>query len=205
MSGIAGQFFKQFGITVSVQVFFSLLAARFVTPMLAAYFLQGSRTHEEQPPGRILQAYTRLVTWSVRHYFITVLIGLVHLRRLDLEHHAAAARLPAGAGHRALAARDRAAAGLAARRHREGDRGNRRRACASGPRSRASSSTAAGCRRARSEVRRAALIINYTPKSRSHDHPARARTRDRPANSKTFPTSATGSSTKTACARSRWS
>src|ERR1700724_909317 len=31
MSGIAGQFFKQFGITVSVQVFFSLLAARFVT------------------------------------------------------------------------------------------------------------------------------------------------------------------------------
>ncbi len=40
MSGIAGQFFKQFGITVSVQVFFSLLAARFVTPMLAAYFLK---------------------------------------------------------------------------------------------------------------------------------------------------------------------
>src|SRR5204862_7463501 len=39
MSGIAGQFFKQFGITVSVQVFFSLLAARFVTPVLAAYFL----------------------------------------------------------------------------------------------------------------------------------------------------------------------
>ena len=33
MSGIAGQFFKQFGITVSVQVFFSLLAARFVTPV----------------------------------------------------------------------------------------------------------------------------------------------------------------------------
>ena len=29
MPGIAGQFFKQFGITVSVQVFFSLLAARF--------------------------------------------------------------------------------------------------------------------------------------------------------------------------------
>ena len=39
MSGIAGQFFKQFGITVSVQVLFSLLAARFITPMLAAYFL----------------------------------------------------------------------------------------------------------------------------------------------------------------------
>src|SRR2546429_1302620 len=74
MSGIAGQFFKQFGITVSVQVFFSLLAARFVTPVLAAYFLK-DHPHDDPPPGRILQTYTKLVTWSVRHYFITVLIG----------------------------------------------------------------------------------------------------------------------------------
>src|SRR3979490_380516 len=74
MSGIAGQFFKQFGITVSVQVFFSLLAARFVTPVLAAYFLKDTH-HEDPPPGRVLQTYTRLVTWSVKHYFITVMIG----------------------------------------------------------------------------------------------------------------------------------
>lgn len=74
MSGIAGQFFKQFGITVSVQVFFSLLAARFVTPVLAAYFLK-DHPHDDPPPGRVLKAYTRLVTWSVKHYFITVLIG----------------------------------------------------------------------------------------------------------------------------------
>ena len=75
MSGIAGQFFKQFGITVSVQVFFSLLAARFVTPVLAAYFLK-HHAHVEPPPGRILRTYHRLVAWSVKHYFITVLIGL---------------------------------------------------------------------------------------------------------------------------------
>jgi multidrug efflux pump subunit AcrB len=75
MSGIAGQFFKQFGITVSVQVFFSLLAARFVTPVLAAYFMKDSHHDHNPPPGRVLNAYTRLVTWSVRHYFITVLIG----------------------------------------------------------------------------------------------------------------------------------
>jgi multidrug efflux pump subunit AcrB len=74
MSGVAGQFFKQFGITVSVQVFFSLLAARFVTPVLAAYFLK-DHPHDEAPPGRVLQTYTRLVTWSVKHYLITVLIG----------------------------------------------------------------------------------------------------------------------------------
>ncbi len=74
MSGIAGQFFKQFGITVSVQVFFSLLAARFVTPVLAAYFLK-DHPHDDPPPGRVLRTYTRLVTWSVKHYFVTVLIG----------------------------------------------------------------------------------------------------------------------------------
>ncbi len=74
MSGVAGQFFKQFGITVSVQVFFSLLAARFVTPVLAAYFMKDSH-HNDPPPGRVLNAYNGLVTWSVRHYFITVLIG----------------------------------------------------------------------------------------------------------------------------------
>jgi multidrug efflux pump subunit AcrB len=74
MSGIAGQFFKQFGITVSVQVFFSLLAARFVTPVLAAYFLK-HHPHDAPPPGRVLRTYTGLVTWSVDHYFVTVLIG----------------------------------------------------------------------------------------------------------------------------------
>src|SRR5262249_55434438 len=75
MPGIAGQFFKQFGITVSVQVFFSLLAARFVTPMLAAYFMK-HHDHDDPPPGRILSAYHGVVKWSVRHYYITVLIGI---------------------------------------------------------------------------------------------------------------------------------
>ncbi|MCJ2043893.1 efflux RND transporter permease subunit [Methylobacterium sp. J-078] len=74
MSGIAGQFFKQFGITVAVQVLFSLLAARFVTPMLAAYLMKPHHA-EEKPPGPILRAYTRLVTLSVRWSFVTVLIG----------------------------------------------------------------------------------------------------------------------------------
>jgi multidrug efflux pump subunit AcrB len=74
MSGVAGQFFKQFGITVSVQVFFSLLAARFVTPVLAAYFMKDTH-HEDPPPGIALRNYHKLVTWSVKHYFITILIG----------------------------------------------------------------------------------------------------------------------------------
>ena len=75
MGGIAGQYFKQFGITVAVSVFFSLLVARFVTPMLGAYFLR-SGGHEEGEAAW-LRAYTRLVRWSVRHRFATVGLGLV--------------------------------------------------------------------------------------------------------------------------------
>ena len=43
MSGIAGQYFRQFGLTVAIAVLFSLLVARFVTPVLAAYFLRAPR------------------------------------------------------------------------------------------------------------------------------------------------------------------
>ena len=42
MSGQVGQFFREFGVTVSVAVLFSLLIARFVTPLMAAYFLRAA-------------------------------------------------------------------------------------------------------------------------------------------------------------------
>ncbi|MGD9657880.1 MAG: efflux RND transporter permease subunit [Methylocystis sp.] len=74
MPGIAGQFFKQFGITVAVQVLFSLLAARFVTPILAAYFMKPHQSKEEEP-GPVLRAYERLVTLSVHRSLATCLIG----------------------------------------------------------------------------------------------------------------------------------
>ena len=45
MGGIIGQFFKQFGLTVAAAVFFSLLVARLLTPVIAAYAL------EERPQG----------------------------------------------------------------------------------------------------------------------------------------------------------
>ncbi len=76
MSSVPGQFFKQFGITVSVQVLFSLLCARMITPMLAAYFLRPHK-HEEKADGRTMRNYLRLVTGAVRHRFITVAIGLI--------------------------------------------------------------------------------------------------------------------------------
>ena len=76
MQSIPGQFFKQFGITVSVQVIFSLICARLITPMLAAYLLKPHHRPEKRE-GFILRLYTRLITWSIRHRFITIAIGLI--------------------------------------------------------------------------------------------------------------------------------
>ncbi len=76
MGGIAGQYFKQFGLTVAIAVFFSLLVARLITPLLAAYFL---RAHPEKVvrEGLIMSSYVRLVTWSVRHRFVTMIAGVL--------------------------------------------------------------------------------------------------------------------------------
>jgi len=76
MGGIAGQYFKQFGLTVAFAVFFSLLVARLITPLLAAYFMRASAGHSNRE-GPLLRAYTRLLAWSVRHRFLTVALGLL--------------------------------------------------------------------------------------------------------------------------------
>jgi multidrug efflux pump subunit AcrB len=49
MPGISGQFFKNFGFTVVVAVLMSLLVARMITPLMAAYFL---KSHGEEPHAR---------------------------------------------------------------------------------------------------------------------------------------------------------
>src|SRR5260370_33117770 len=63
-------------MAVSVQVLVSLLCARLITPMVAAYFL-APRQHSEKAVGPVMRQYTRRLTWSVRHRWITVGIGLL--------------------------------------------------------------------------------------------------------------------------------
>jgi hydrophobe/amphiphile efflux-1 (HAE1) family protein len=74
MGGIAGQYFKQFGITVAVAVLFSLAVARLITPLMAAYFLR-DHGHRETGDGFIMRHYVRLLGWSVRHRFVTIAMG----------------------------------------------------------------------------------------------------------------------------------
>ena len=74
MGGIAGQYFKQFGITVAIAVLFSLAVARLITPLLAAYFLRDTG-HRHVKEGMVMRNYVRLLGWSVRHRFVTILMG----------------------------------------------------------------------------------------------------------------------------------
>ena len=90
MGGIAGQYFKQFGLTVSAAVFFSLLVARLITPMLAAYFMR--ETHHEDREGRLTRGYTALLGWSVRHRIVTVGLGIL----IFIGSLAATSLLPSG-------------------------------------------------------------------------------------------------------------
>ena len=76
MSGIAGQYFKQFGLTVAVAVLFSLLVARLITPMMAAYFLRDGIAPEEEKDGYIMRSYVRILGWTLRHRTITLLLGV---------------------------------------------------------------------------------------------------------------------------------
>lgn len=75
MTGTTGQFFKEFGITVAVAVFFSLLVARLITPLMAAYFMKGG--HVERPPGALTNTYRKALVWSVRRPFLAAGMGLV--------------------------------------------------------------------------------------------------------------------------------
>ena len=116
MGGIAGQYFKQFGLTVAVAVFFSLLVARLITPMLAAYFLRG-HGHAEPKPGLVMRGYLALLRTTLRFRWLTLLAGIALLRRLDLRDGPPAVGLHPEGGrqpHRLLA---RAAARQPARRH----------------------------------------------------------------------------------------
>ena len=87
MGGIPGIIFKQFGITASVAVLASLLVARLVTPMMAAYIMKPSgKTHEGD--GRLMRSYLWAVKGALRRRWIPVLgtVGFLAFTILLLSH-----------------------------------------------------------------------------------------------------------------------
>ncbi len=73
MPGTVGQFFKEFGLTVAVAVLFSLVVARLLTPLLAAYFLKANVHPSPRPAfkGR----YRNVLEWSLNHRIVSCIIG----------------------------------------------------------------------------------------------------------------------------------
>jgi multidrug efflux pump subunit AcrB len=71
MSGTVGKFFVQFGWTAAIAVFFSLLVARMLTPLMAAYLLRSPALQSEQAP-RWMNIYLSWARWCLRHRVLTV-------------------------------------------------------------------------------------------------------------------------------------
>ena len=76
LGGLVGQFFIQFGFTVAVAVFMSLLVARLISPLLAAYTLK-PHAAIRGADGPVMDWYLRALRWSVQHRTMTLLTGLV--------------------------------------------------------------------------------------------------------------------------------
>lgn len=75
MGGVVGKFFEPFGMTAAISVFFSLVVARMLTPMMAAYMLKAPKVHQ-QKDGWIMTHYLRLMKWCLRHRFITLILAI---------------------------------------------------------------------------------------------------------------------------------
>ncbi|MEM0979025.1 MAG: efflux RND transporter permease subunit, partial [Cyanobacteria bacterium P01_H01_bin.58] len=94
MGGTVGQFFKPFGLTVSVAVLTSLLVARTLSPVLAAYWLRqkaastakplgdhplpGSQTVDSEtlPTSGLDRIYKSLLSWALHHRWIVVILAI---------------------------------------------------------------------------------------------------------------------------------
>ena len=61
MPGIPGQYFRQFGMTVAIAVAFSLLVARLITPMMAAYLMRSKDALHEHEDSIFMRGYLAVV------------------------------------------------------------------------------------------------------------------------------------------------
>jgi multidrug efflux pump subunit AcrB len=74
MGGIPGKFFVQFGWTAAVAVMFSLVVARLLTPMMAAYFLRPRALHETP---KWLEIYLVWAKWCLKNRVLTLIFTAV--------------------------------------------------------------------------------------------------------------------------------
>jgi multidrug efflux pump subunit AcrB len=82
MGGVPGLFFKQFGWTAVLAILASLMVARLLTPMMAAYLLKPKALSQpagngaalaELPDGWLMARYMATMRWCLRHRGLTML------------------------------------------------------------------------------------------------------------------------------------
>lgn len=67
MPGVVGQFFKSFAIAACVSVFFSLVVARTLTPLMGAYLLKRDQGRDHSDPAW-MKVYLRIVRWVLNDF-----------------------------------------------------------------------------------------------------------------------------------------
>jgi len=72
MSGVPGKFFVQFGWTAAIAVLFSLVVARMLTPMMAAYVLKPPKSEHREPLW--MNTYLGWARWCLKYRALTMLI-----------------------------------------------------------------------------------------------------------------------------------
>ncbi|TGE33873.1 efflux RND transporter permease subunit [Desulfosporosinus sp. Sb-LF] len=86
MSGMIGQYFKEFGLTIVVATMFSLLVSFTITPMLASRLLKTEKkevTPEHKKAGlfgKVTKKYREALIWSLEHrkrVLLFVLVGII--------------------------------------------------------------------------------------------------------------------------------
>ncbi|MDO9073927.1 MAG: efflux RND transporter permease subunit [Rubrivivax sp.] len=70
MAGVPGKFFVQFGWTAAIAVFFSLVVARVLTPMMAAYILKPPQGGHKEPGW--MKRYLGWAAWCLKHRVLTM-------------------------------------------------------------------------------------------------------------------------------------
>jgi multidrug efflux pump subunit AcrB len=78
MGGVPGLLFRQFGWTAVIAVLASLLVARLLTPMMAAYLLKGD-PGRDRSDGRLMAWYLTAVRWCLDHRKTTAAAAVAFL------------------------------------------------------------------------------------------------------------------------------
>ncbi|NGZ76188.1 efflux RND transporter permease subunit [Saccharibacillus alkalitolerans] len=81
VSGMVGELFMPFALTMVFALLASLVIAVTLVPMLAHTLFRGGikKKHSHDKPGRLAEGYKRILNWSLSHKLITFLIAVALL------------------------------------------------------------------------------------------------------------------------------